>query len=183
MQCADIDDSTMVDVEQELWPDGAAPSTVNRHLYSPVLAILRIALKEKTPRLTRPKGHKDVHPVVIPPLSWYGDLRPHLNPSQLAFVFALAMHGRRTNEMLSRKPVHLDIEAGILDLGRTKTGVRQLELESRALALITAIPGWQEARGCSARDQSAPTASAVTSRRPASGLVCLGITRMRSGAI
>jgi len=144
VQCSQIDDETMVDLAEQIWPDGAAPSTINRHLYSPVIAIMHLVLKEKAPELARPDGHNDVLPVIIPPVWWYKKIEPKCNPSQRAFVFTLAMHGRRTNEMLARKPEHLDPDAGILDLGMTKTGIRQPELHPGALKLILAIPGWAE---------------------------------------
>lgn len=149
--CLDIDDSTMHELARRLWPKGAAPATVNRHLYSPVISILHMALRGKAPELTRPKGHRDIHPVVIPPESWYRQLWPHLNPNQMAFVAFLAMHGRRTSEALGRTPRDLNVETGILDLGVTKTGVRQVELHPGALQLILAMPGWEKRRwlfGC-----------------------------------
>jgi integrase len=150
MQCLDIDDSVMVELAEELWPDDAAPSTINRHLYSPVIAILNIALREQAPKLERPAGHKQVLPVIIPPVSWYkalipqGNPREFLNPRQLAFVMFVASHGRRTVEALARKPTDLDPDTGILDLGKTKTGIRQVELHPLSLDLILSIPGWDK---------------------------------------
>jgi integrase len=148
--CHEIDDGLMVELADELWPDDAAPATLNRHLYTPVIAILRMALGKAAPDLVRPAGHNRVMPVHIPPASWYTTLIPaeapgrHLNPRQLALVMFLAGHGRRLGEALARRPKDLDVATGILDLGRTKTGVRQVELHPRSLALITAIPGWDK---------------------------------------
>jgi integrase len=116
-----------------------------------VLAILHMALKEKAPELRRPKGHKDVRPVIIPPEEWYRAIAPALDPTKLAFVMLLAMHGRRTNEMLSRKPQHLDMVAGLMDLGKTKTGIRELVINPKCLALLEAMEGWRERKwlfGC-----------------------------------
>ncbi len=144
MQCADIDDAIMEDLAEEMWPEGAAASTVNRHLYSPVLSIMRISLKEKTPELSRPNGYRDITPVIIPPPGWHGKLAPHLNPRQLAFLLFLGMHGRRTREALSRKPADLNPENGVLDLGRTKTGVRVIDLHPASLKLMLSIPDWQK---------------------------------------
>lgn len=144
LQCSEIDDSIMLDLAEDLWPDGAAANTINRHLYTPVIAVLHMALKEKAPELIRPSGHRDVLPVVIPPESWYRELAPHLNPNQFAFLMFLAMHGRRTREALGRRPKDLNVEEGLLDLGKTKTGVRQLEVHPGALKIILAMPGWKE---------------------------------------
>lgn len=143
-QCLDIDDSTMVELADELWPDDASAATINRHLYTPVIAILHMALKEQAPELERPDGHNKVLPVMIPPLAWYRQVAPSLNPKQLAFVFFLAMHGRRTVEALARIPRDLDHDSGILDLGKTKTGLRQIHLHPECLKLILAIPGWEK---------------------------------------
>jgi integrase len=142
-QCSDIDDAVMEDLAEELWPEGAAAATVNRHLYSPVLSILRISLKEKRPMLERPKGYRDVTPVIIPPDGWHRAVAAHLNPNQLAFFMFLAMHGRRTREALGRRPGDLDRAEGILDLGKTKTGVRVIRLHPASLELILSMPGWE----------------------------------------
>jgi integrase len=142
LSCADIDDTMMAELTANLWPDGAAPATVNRYLYTPVLAILHMALKEKAPQLARPKGHNAVTQVLIPPMIWYKQLWPHLNPTQRAFVGFMAAHGRRTSEALARQPRDLDPAKGMLDLVKTKTGVRVLELHPLSLELILSMPGW-----------------------------------------
>src|SRR5262245_9105660 len=49
------------------------------------------------------------------------------------------MHGRRTNDVLARKQAHLDPETCILDLGKIKTVIRQLQLHRNALRLILTI--------------------------------------------
>lgn len=143
LSCEDIDDTLMADLTEDLWPDGAAPATVNRYLYTPVLAILHMALKEKAPQLARPKDHNKVTPVLIPPLEWYKQVWPELNATQMAFVGFMAAHGRRTNEALGRRPRDLDPSKGTLDLGVTKTGVRTLEVHPLSLELILAMPGWE----------------------------------------
>lgn len=143
MLCTEINDSVMDDLGCELWPDGVSPKTLNRHLYSPVIAVLNQALKEKAPRLARPKGHREIVPVVIPPEEWYVALYPHLSGDQLAMLLFLAMHGRRISEALARKPADLNPATGVLDLGRTKTGVRVLEVHPKCLPLLMR-PGWEK---------------------------------------
>jgi hypothetical protein len=144
MQCLDIDDTVMVELADELWPDGASSSTINRHLYTPVIAVVHMALKEKAPELERPEGHNHVLPVIIPPKGWHAQINPEMNPWQRAFVMFLAMHGRRTVEALARRPRDLNTETGMLDLGKTKTGLRQVHLHPECLKLIMAIPGWNK---------------------------------------
>ena len=141
MLCTEINDSVMDDLGCELWPDGVSPKTLNRHLYSPVIAVLNQALKEKAPKLTRPKGHREITPVIIPPESWYEELWQHLSGDQLAMLMFLAMHGRRISEALGRRPKDLNPVTGVLDLGRTKTGVRVLEVHPKCLPLLMR-PGW-----------------------------------------
>lgn len=58
-QCCEISDTLMVELARSMFGPRAKTSYVNRHLYTPVLAILRMALKERAPQLTRPKGHKE----------------------------------------------------------------------------------------------------------------------------
>lgn len=182
-QCSDIDDTMMDELTDELWPEGAMPGTVNRHLYSPVLAILHQALKEKAPQLQRPKGHGEVKPVTIPPEGWYRAVAPECNPSQLAFVMLLAMHGRRTREMLGRKPDHLDIKAGLLDLGNTKTGIRELVIHPNACRCSRPSPTGATANGYSAPARTAPIRSGGISRGRSCASGSAGITRTASAGI
>ena len=140
-QCTDIDDAAMGELVRDVFPKGATSATLNRHLYTPVIAALRMALKEKAPQLTRPKGHNDVKPVEIAPAEWFAKLWPHLNANQKALVMFLACHGRRIREALKRRP--RDLQNTTLDLGRTKTGLMMVDLEPQVLALIHDMPGWQ----------------------------------------
>ena len=129
------------------------------HLYTPVIAILHIALKEKAPELARPAKHNEVTPVVTPPERWYRDLNPSLNPWQRAFVVTLCMHGRRTGEMLARRPADLRVDAGILGTWADETGMGQLELHPEALKLVLAIPRMDKQRWLFGVGPTAPTAS------------------------
>lgn len=150
MYCAEITDSVICDLAEEIWPDGVSPKTLNRHLYSPVISILHVSLKEKAPHLQRPKGHNEVTPVVIPQDEWYDSVYRVLSPDQIAVLMFLAMHGRRIGEALARTPADLNIETGVLDLGRTKTGVRVIDLNPKCVPYI-ARPGWQDRKwlfGC-----------------------------------
>lgn len=148
--CAEVNDSAVLDLVDDIWPDGASPKTINRHVYTPIIAALHMALREKAPQLQRPKGHRDVTPIVLPPEEWYEQVAPILSPDQLAMLFFLAMHGRRISEALSRTPKDLDIENGVLDLGRTKTGIRVLQLNPKCISFLTR-PGWEKRKwlfGC-----------------------------------
>lgn len=148
--CAEVNDSAVLDLVDDIWPDGASPKTINRHIYTPIIAALHMALREKAPELQRPKGHRDITPVVVPPDEWYDTVYPVLSPDQVAVLMFLAMHGRRIGEALARTPKDLNLETGVLDLGKTKTGFRVIELNPKCIPYI-ARPGWQDRKwlfGC-----------------------------------
>jgi integrase len=114
---------------------------LNRHLFTPVVACLRMALKEKAPMLQRRKGHNAVKPVETAAPEWFRAVWPQLNPNQQALVIFLASHGRRIGETLGWRPK--DLSGNVLDLGRTKTGRMTIELEPQVPGLIHAMPGWR----------------------------------------
>jgi hypothetical protein len=148
--CAEIDDSVIHELCEDIWPEGVSAKTLNRHIYSPVISILHVNLKQNAPHLSRPKGHRDITAIDLPPEDWYERVAPHLSPDQLAVMIFLAMHGRRIGEALSRTPKDLNLERGILDLGKTKTGVRVIELNPKCIPYI-ARPGWERRKwlfGC-----------------------------------
>jgi hypothetical protein len=83
MQVADVDDTVMVDLVKKLFPADAKAGYKNRHLYTPVIAILRMASKTKAcaaPNLTRPKGYRKSPRAKIPPTEWFPVVLKELNP-------------------------------------------------------------------------------------------------------
>jgi hypothetical protein len=122
-QCSDIDDTVMVDLTRELYPD-ATPATVNRQLYTPVIAVLTMAAKGghcQKPALTRPKGHTKSPPIEIPTDDWFAAVRPHLRPHRWALITILTLHGRRPKELLTLPPAAFDPAVGTLSIPDTKT--------------------------------------------------------------
>ena len=85
-QCREINDTVMVELSRTLFGPHAKASYVNRHLYTPVLAILRMALKERAPQLARPKGHKESPAVAIPEKTWFKAVLPHMDTTTRALV-------------------------------------------------------------------------------------------------
>ncbi len=145
MQCAAIDDTVMVALKKTLFRADAAAAYVNRHLHTPVAAILRQSLREHAPQLTRPKGHKDVAPMVIPDQSWFRLVSPHMGPATLALVMFLTVHGRRLGDALGRRPSDFDPVARTLSIGKTKTGDPLLiDMHPGVAAMIDAMPGWRD---------------------------------------
>lgn len=141
MQCHAIDDAAVQDARKLIFKADASPAYVNRHLYTPVLAILKMALKEAAPALKRPIGHSDVTPIEIPPDDWYGDVLPHMSARVAAITMFLATTGRRLGDALGRRPADFDATACTVLVGRTKTGDPVLvELLPAVAAAIAALP-------------------------------------------
>jgi integrase len=146
-QCREIDDTIMITLSQAMFAEDASPAYINRHLYTPVLAILRMALKEHAPQLTRPKGYKDSPPVQIPDKAWFQAVLPFMSADTKALVSMLTMHGRRLGDALGRKPADFSDEDGTLTIGRTKNGDPMLiDLHPHVAALIRAMPDWKSRR-------------------------------------
>jgi integrase len=146
-QAAAIDDTVLVELAGKLFAKGARPSYVNRHLYTPVSAVLRMALRERAPMLTRPRGHKEVAPIEIPDAGWFKRALPHMGPDTRALVALLTVHGRRLGDALGRRPADFDADAGTLFVGRTKTGEPLLiDLQPHVFELMRAMPDWHSRR-------------------------------------
>ena len=130
-----------------MFAPNAAASYVNRHFYTPVIAILNMALKERAPRLTRPEGHKESPPAKIPDAAWYRTIIPYLGPNTLALVSFLTMHGRRLGDALGRKPADFESGESTLIIDRTKNGdPLLLDLVPRVAEFIRLMPGWEKRR-------------------------------------
>lgn len=147
-QCHEIDDTIMVDLQKALFKADAKPSYINRHLYTPVLAILRKGLKEKAPLLTRPKGYKDKDDsIAIPDAAWFRAIFPHLGPDTRALLLFLTLHGRRLGDALGRRPGDFDLDGATMLVGRTKNGEPLLvDLHPKVVEAIAAMPDWNERR-------------------------------------
>jgi integrase len=118
----EIDQALMLHLAKKLYPNCAA-STVNRQLFTPVLAVCnfvghRLALK-------RPKGH-DKLPAIdrtdLPPDGWFGAVLQHLALPKRALLLVLTIHGRRISEIAERTPEDLDMRRWTLRIPDSKTG-------------------------------------------------------------
>lgn len=145
--CRAINDTIMTTLRKQMFTADAAPSYINRHLFTPVIAVLNMALKEKAPTLTRPKGHKDRSDgmtIRVPEDEWYGKIEPNMSPELRAIMYVLTVHGRRLGDALGRTPLDFDPVARTLAVGRTKNGSPLLiNLYPEVATLINAMPGWQ----------------------------------------
>ncbi len=143
-QAVEIDDTVMLELVKTMFKPDAKPSYINRHLYTPVIAILNMALKQRAPELTRPIGHKAVTPLEIPDQDWFAKLFPHLKPDTRALLAFLTIHGRRLGDALGRRPGDFDPVERTLIVGKTKTGSPLLvELLPQVAGLIEAMPDYR----------------------------------------
>lgn len=145
-QCQEIDDTLMVELAKLVFKQDARPSYINRHLYTPVLSILRKALKEKAPLLTRPKGYKDKDETIsIPDAAWFRSLFPHLSRDTQALLLFLTLHGRRLGDALGRKPSDFNSTDGTMIVGKTKNGDPLLvDLHPEVVSAILKMDEWQK---------------------------------------
>jgi integrase len=149
--CSEIDNTMMLEAKRALFPAEAKAPYVNRQLYTPIVAILRLAAKDKAcdvPIFQRPEGYTK-HPPVQSPQDdeWYRIVVPHLNVDAAAVVTLLTVYGRRISEFLKLGPQHFDPERATLSLGRTKNGREVfLRLDPRVVAIMKRMPNWQTRR-------------------------------------
>jgi integrase len=144
-QCQEIDDSIMLAARDKIFAPDAKPSYINRHLYTPVNAILKMALKNDAPVLTRPEGHKNATPIEIPNLDWLRIVGPHMGPVTKALVWFLTIHGRRLGDALGRRPSDFNQEDGTLSIGKSKTGDPVfIHLHPTVVEAILLMPDWDK---------------------------------------
>lgn len=147
-ECVDIDQAVLADAAAEIFPEDAKPGYVNRHLFTPVNAILTMAARDKVcdkPAFVRPKGYAD-HPDPVAPKSdeWFRTVVPQLRPHAAALAMILTVHGRRIGELLKVTPAGYDAERGVMNLGKTKNGKPiMLTLHPALNQLVLQIPDWQ----------------------------------------
>jgi integrase len=124
---ASIDQEMMLELAKKLYP-AASASTLNRQLWTPVMAVANHAAKRQKcpPRiLERPRGH-DALPIVdtstLPDRDWFDVVLPLLSPSKRALLLLLTLHGLRLGEAIGRTPLDLDQQRWTLMVPDTKTG-------------------------------------------------------------
>ena len=149
MLVSEIDNTAMLEARAALFaPDAKAPY-VNRHLYTPVIAILRLASKDGAcgrPDFTRPKGYAK-HPPVESPQddSWYAKVLNYMSASGRALACFLTVHGRRVGEAVKCKPKDFNPARGTLALGRTKNGEEVIvNLHPTVVDLMLDMQDWRE---------------------------------------
>lgn len=142
-QCRSIDDSVMIEVAGQMFKPDAKAAYVNRHFYTPVIAILKMGLKQSPP-ITRPAGHKERPTIKIPDKAWFGQVLPHMSADTRALVAFLTVHGRRLGDALGRSPADFNETDLTLFVGKAKNGEPLLvDLYPGVVDLMLKMPDWK----------------------------------------
>jgi integrase len=149
MPVSKVDNDVVQALAEKLYPSRAA-STVNRKIYTPILAVLHMASRARKcppPMLTRPKGHDKAPALKIPPEDWFFEILPHLSPSKRALLLLITLHGMRISEAIERTPEDVDTSRWTITVPDTKTGEPALvRLSPPVIAAIKEIPQWKAQR-------------------------------------
>ena len=146
-------DAVMAKAKEKVYPT-AVPATVNRQLFTPVLAVLHLAAKGRPwkPDLTRPKGALKLKPAKAPEDEWFVRLRGESAKSLTgkriwALLLLLSLHGRRPSDGFRNVPTDYDPKAGTLTIDKDKAGKPILvRLAPIVIEAIEATP-WRDGPG------------------------------------
>jgi integrase len=120
----DINQSLVQRVVDRLKP-GCSPATVNRHIFTPINAVMTFAARAEMcapVTLIRPKGHDKPPKLETPSEEWFNAVLPHMSPKVRACVLLTTLHGLRIAEAIERRPEDLDPRGWRLSIPDTKTG-------------------------------------------------------------
>lgn len=144
----DINQTLMMELATTIYP-GRTAATINRQLFTPVIAALRMSARGdayKMPMIERPKGHDSLPDLNVPDNDWFRAVLPVANPWLRAFLICGRLHGRRPGEYLNRERKHFDREARTL-LVRDNKGKQNItiNLAEPAWAALASLPDMTEA--------------------------------------
>ncbi|WP_414461740.1 hypothetical protein [Hyphomicrobium sp. DY-1] len=165
---SEIDQNLMTSLATEIYPNRTA-ATINRQLFTPVKAALRLSGPIGigiAATLKRPKGHDSLPDLDVPKNDWFRAVLPHANPWLRAFLICGRLHGRRPGEYLNRKREHFDAEARTL-LVRDNKGKQNIviNLAEPAWAALMALPDLAEAEKIRMGDRGKETPRLTKSKR------------------
>ena len=109
MPLSDVTQEVVDELAAKLYP-GRAAATLNRQVYTPVCAILKMAETKmfRPPTIKRPKGHLAPSNYVLPPKDWWKRVTDAAEPNLAALLWFWRLHGRRTSEACKIKPEHIN---------------------------------------------------------------------------
>lgn len=113
----DIDQSLALRLVAHVCP-GAKPSTQNRAVFTPLLAVARFAGVHLP--VKRPKGHSRVKPKRVPDEEWFAKVIQHANPRLAAIIIFTTLTGRRIGEALNITGKDYNAKTGTVQILRTK---------------------------------------------------------------
>jgi hypothetical protein len=129
---------------EQIYP-GRTAATVNRQLYTPIIAVMNYA---KHPvQLDRPEGCDSLPELDVPVNEWYPAVLRAANPYLIAFLITERLTGRRPDELLNRTREHFNDEMGTLLFwdGKGEQFI-MLQLPEPALIAIRALPSLRLAK-------------------------------------
>ena len=145
----DVTQEAVQAVARELVPSGNS-STINRQVFTPVLAVLNFAHKCRwcpPPALIRPSGHDKAKPLRLPEDEWFEAVLPHLSPKMRACMLLITLHGLRISEAINRTPGDLNARRWTLSVPTTKNEEpAEIPLSQPVIEAIKAIPHWRDQR-------------------------------------
>jgi integrase len=118
---SEIDQEFVDELADKMLP-GRTAATVNRHIYTPICAVLN-AMASKNyhpPRIKRPKGHLARSNFKRPPKDWFQRVLPQCEPHLVAFLLFSRLHGRRTSEACRITPADIDADSWQVTIRDTK---------------------------------------------------------------
>jgi integrase len=146
---SDINQGLVQKVADRLKP-GCTPATTNRHVFTPIIAVMNYAAKVKLCQpvaIIRPKGHDKAPKLETPDAAWFNVVLPELSPAMRALVLLITLHGLRIAEAIERTPDEIDVQGWRLSIPDTKTGQPVIVPLSRpVIAAIKDIPNWRQQR-------------------------------------
>jgi len=140
----EINQALVGKLAEQIYP-GRTAATINRQLYTPIIAVMNHA---KHPiQLERPEGYDSLPELDVPGDDWYPQVLRVANPYLRAFLITERMTGRRPDELLNRTRDHFNDEMGTLLFwdGKGEQFI-MLQLPEPALIAIRALPDLREAK-------------------------------------
>ena len=157
MPCNKINQMVLMELQVKLFPN-LSPATINRKLFTPIIAVLNYAARSglcQPPVLQRPKIV--TRPVSLPPPGWHQKVITHASPKLAALIVFLMGNGCRISEAINMKLGDVDFEkcCGVVWQGKTQQS-RMVFLTKDLVARLKALPhlrgadldtrlfGWQQ---------------------------------------
>jgi hypothetical protein len=149
MPVTEIDQDVILKLCRKIKPD-CAPSTLNRHVFTPVLAVINFCARLRKcppPALQRPSGHDKAPTLEIPDERWFELTLKHAVPKTRLAILLLTLHGLRVSEAIERTPGEVNVSDWTLSIPDTKNGRPVLvRLSPPVIDAIKAIPAWRKQR-------------------------------------